>query len=75
MMPVLSAIEREQSQATKRSMENTIQLLDYLATHPDAKVGFYTSAMILNIHSGPSYLSEPQAIRKLAGYVFLGNVL
>ena len=36
------------------------QLLDYLATKPDAKVLFYASIMVINIlHSDTSYLSEP----------------
>ena len=38
-------------------MENTGQLLDYLATHPDAKMRFYGCNMILNVHSDASYLS------------------
>ena len=47
----LSVIASEQSNGTKRTMEKTIQLLDYLATHPAAKVRFHASSMILNIHS------------------------
>ena len=34
------------------------QLLDYLATHPDAKIRYHASDMVLNIHSDASYLSE-----------------
>ena len=55
-------------------MENIIQLLDYLATRQASKVRFHASSMILNIHSGASYLSEPQAKSRLAGYFFLGGV-
>jgi hypothetical protein len=55
-------------------MEKTIQLLDYLATHPAAKVRYHASSMVLNIHSDASYLSEPRARSRLAGYFFLGEV-
>ena len=59
VLPALSAIASKQSNDTKQTMEKTIQLLDYLATHPAAKVRFHASSMVLNIHSDASYLSEP----------------
>ena len=68
ILPALSAIASKQSNGTKRTMEKTIQLLDYLATHPAAKVRFHASSMVLNIHSDALYLSEPQAQSRLAGY-------
>ena len=49
-------------------------MLNYLATHDDAKVRFYASDMVLNIHSNASYLTEPKAKSRLAGYFFLGSV-
>ena len=49
-------------------------MLNYLATHDDAKVRFYASDMVLNIHSDASYLTEPRARSRLAGYFFLGSV-
>jgi hypothetical protein len=58
------------------SMENTKtaagQLLDYLATHPDAKIRFHASDMILHIHSDASYLSVSKAISRLEGLFYLG---
>ena len=59
ILPALSAIASEQSNGIKRTMKKTIQLLDYLVTHPAAKVRFHASSMILNIHSDALYLSEP----------------
>ena len=50
-----------------------LKLLNYLATHPEAKVRFHASDMVLNIHSDASYLSEPRARNRLAGYFFLGS--
>jgi hypothetical protein len=49
------------------------QMLDYLATHPDATVRYQASEMILHIHSDASYLSVSNARRRLGGLFFLGN--
>ena len=57
----LSTIASEQTKGTERTMEKALQVLDYLATHPDAKVRFSASDMILNIHSNASYLTEPKS--------------
>ena len=59
IFPALSAIASKQSTGTRRTMEERIQRLDYLATHPTAKVRFHASSMVLSIHSDASYLSEP----------------
>ena len=57
LLMALRSIAEEQSKATKKMMKNTEQLLDYLATHPDATIRYRASDMILNIHSNTSYLS------------------
>ena len=54
----------------KKTEEKVKQLLDYLATLPDAKVRFYASGTILNVHSDASYLSEPGARSRVAGVYF-----
>ena len=54
-------------------MERIKQLLDYLATHPDATNRFYASDMRLNIHSDAQNLSESKARSRLAGYYFMGS--
>ena len=61
VLMALSSIAAQQSKATKKTMNNTEQLLDYLATHPNATIRYRVSDMILNIHSDTSYLSKPQA--------------
>jgi hypothetical protein len=53
-------------------MAKTKQLLDYLATHPNATVHFHASDMILNIHSDASYLSEANAHSRACGHFFMG---
>jgi hypothetical protein len=42
-------------------------------THPDAKICYHASDMILNVHSDASYLSAPRAHSRASGYFFLGS--
>ena len=72
LLPALSSLASEQARATERTVQNTEQMLDYLATNPEAKIRVYASDMILNIHSDASYMSEPGARSRAAGYFFLG---
>jgi hypothetical protein len=53
-------------------MAQCTQLLDYLSGHPDAKVRFHASDMILNIHSDASYLLEANARSRACGHFFMG---
>jgi hypothetical protein len=68
----LSTIASEQAKATQKTIANTEQLLDYLATHPNATMRFSASDMILNIHSDASYLSARDAKSRASGHFFLG---
>ena len=43
-------------------------------THPDAKIRYHASDMILNVHSDASYLSAPKARSRAGGYFFLGSL-
>jgi hypothetical protein len=56
LMP-LNDIAMEQTKATEKTQAATNQLLDYLATHPDATIRYHASYMILHIHRDASYLS------------------
>jgi hypothetical protein len=55
LMP-LNNIATEQTKATEKTQSATNQLLDYLATHPDATIRYHASDMILHIHSDAYYL-------------------
>ena len=57
----LNDIASEQSAATTDTNKALIHLLDYCSTHPDAKVRFMASDMILHIHSDASYLTASNA--------------
>jgi hypothetical protein len=72
VLMALSTITVNQTKATKRTMEQCMQLLDYLAHNTDAKVRFHASDMILNIHSNASYLSEEKARSRACGIFFMG---
>jgi hypothetical protein len=54
-------------------MEQTLQLLDYIATQEEAVLTYSASDMKLAVHSDASYLSEPQARSRAGGYFFLSN--
>ena len=47
-------------------------LLDYLATHPDAKIRYWQSDMRLLIHSDTFFLVEWDANSNYGGYIYLG---
>ncbi len=73
VLMALSTIAMLQATPTERTMEHCIQLLDYLAMHADAKIRFYESDMIMNIHSEASYLSERKACSRACGHFFMGS--
>jgi hypothetical protein len=72
LMP-LNGIVTEQTKATEKTQAATNQMLDYLATHPDATIRYHASDMVLHIHSDASYLSVSNARSRLGGLFFLGN--
>jgi len=70
----LSKIAGQQKAPTKRTMERGNQFLDYMATHPDAKIRYHASDMVLNVHSDASYLTAPNARSRVGGHFFLGSI-
>jgi hypothetical protein len=68
VLMALSTIASEQTKGTARTLEKAYQVLDYLATHPNAVVRFRASEMVINIHSDASYLSEPKARSRACGH-------
>jgi hypothetical protein len=72
LMP-LNDIATEQTKALEKKQAATNQMLDYLATHPDATIRYPASDMILHIHSDASYLSVSNDWSRLGGLFFLGN--
>ena len=54
-------------------MQHVAQLLDYLATNPEAITRCYALDILLIIHSDGSHLSESKSRSRLAGYYFMGS--
>ena len=50
----LATLAIEQSKVTAQTINNLHQLLKFLGTHPDAKIQYYASNMILKVHSDAS---------------------
>jgi hypothetical protein len=69
----LNDIATEQTKATEKTQAATNQLLDYLATHPDATIRYHASDMIWHIHSDASYLSVSNSRSRLGGLFFCGD--
>jgi hypothetical protein len=56
----ISAIASQSFKPTEDTMQQTLELLDYLAMREDAILSYHASNMMLAVHSSPSYLSEPK---------------
>ena len=69
----ISAIALQAAKPTEDTMEQTLQLLDYIATQEEAVLTNSASDMKLAVHSDASYLSEPQARSRAGGHFFLSN--
>jgi hypothetical protein len=69
----LSAIASQQALTTEDMRNRVNQFLDYMATHPDAKMQYCASNIVLNVHSDALYLSAPNAQSRAGGYFFLGS--
>jgi hypothetical protein len=74
MLMVLSAIAAQQSAPAEENLACVNQFLDYRWTHPNAKIRYRASDMILNVHSDASYLIAPKAHSRAGEYIFLGSI-
>jgi len=71
MLVSLGTLGSAQSKGTDNTMQAAVHLLNYAATHPDAKIRYHASEMQLHNHSDASYLSESEARSRAGGYFFL----
>jgi hypothetical protein len=53
--------------------DKVIKLLNYCNTHPETKIRYHVSEMILHIHSDASYLSENEAKSRAGGFFYMRN--
>ena len=59
MLTGIGSIATQQSKGTEKTYADTLWLLNYATTHPNTKIRYTASHMIIYIHSDASYLSEP----------------
>jgi hypothetical protein len=57
----------------KSTWIKVIKLLNYCNTHPETKIRYHASDMILHIHSDVSYLSENEAKSRAGGFFYMGD--
>ena len=69
----ISAIASQSAQPTQDTMNHTLKLLDYLATHEHAILTYHASDIILAAHSDASYLSEPKERSRAGSHFFLSS--
>jgi hypothetical protein len=69
----ISAITAQPSKPTTDTMQQTLQLLNYLATQEDAVLSYHASDMVLAVYSDASYLSEPKARSRSGGHFSLSS--
>jgi hypothetical protein len=73
MCVALSTFASAQTKGTEATEEAMVQLLNYCATHTDAKIRYHASDMILHISSDISYLFEAGARCRTCGHFCLGQ--
>ena len=73
ILPALSEIYLDQSEATTNTAKHVDKLLNYLASNTHAEIQYIASGMQLGIHSDASYLSVAQSRRQVSGVHFLSE--
>jgi hypothetical protein len=71
-MPI-HVLASEHSNATEVTTDKVIKLLNYCNTHPETKIRYHASDMILQIHIDASYLSENEAKSRAGGFFYMGS--
>ena len=69
----ISAIASQSATLTEDTMQQTQQIIDYIATQEEAVLTFNASDMKLAAHSNVSYLSKPKACSRAGGHFFLSS--
>jgi hypothetical protein len=69
----INVLASEQSNATEVTADKGIKLLNYCNTHPETKIRYHASDMILHINSDASYLSENEAQSRDGGLFYMGT--
>ena len=73
ILTAINEISAMQAKPTKLTLQKIQMLLNYLNAHPNAKIRFYASDMILRIDSDAAYLVAPKAKSRIAGFFQCSN--
>ena len=71
--PALNTIGSQQAKPTETTNNDANALMDYLFTHPAAKLRFIKSGMQLYVDSDAAYLVAPKAKSRVAGYYYMSD--
>ena len=74
ILHALSVLASEQANAMENTLKRVHQFLDYMTWHPNATICYYSSDMVLNVHSDASYLTAPRSQSRAGGHYFLGSI-
>jgi hypothetical protein len=69
----ISAISSQSSKPTEDTLQQTLQLLNYLAMQEDAILSYHASDMVLAVKSNARFLSKPKAQSQVGGHFFLSS--
>jgi hypothetical protein len=72
IMPI-NVLASEQSRTTAFTADKVIKLLNNCNTHPETKIRYHASEMILHIHSDASYHSRKEDTRGAGGFFYMGS--
>ena len=75
VLMALGTIASKQMKGTERTMEKALQVLDYLATHPNLTMCFRASDMLMNIHYDVLYRRNPNPVAEHAGIFSWGDYI
>ena len=73
ILPALNEISHRQASPTANTLNKCKMLLDYCASHPNGKVRYKASQMILNVDTDAAYLVLPGAKSRIAGYYYMAE--
>ncbi len=69
----ISTIASQSSKPTEDTMQQTLQLLNYLAMQEDTVLSYHASDMVLAVHGNASYLNKSKAHSQVGGHFFLSS--
>ena len=73
MLVALGTLATKQAKPTESLWDDITWFLNYAASHPDAKICFSASDMILYVASDGSYLSEAKSRSRVGGIFYLSS--